>query len=255
MFPTLGFIDMYSLMIALGVVMAFVYLEIYFRKKGESKKLTIDIEINALVSIGVGFLFAILFQNLYDFIENPSAYHWTWALTFFGGLIGGSLSFFLGYFLVLKKKYGPFLGRFAIIAPASITIAHGLGRIGCFCAGCCYGAETTSPLGMTFPGMDHKVWPTNLWEAIFLILLSLVLLFLALKKDCVYNFPIYMMAYGVWRFVIEYFRGDHRGDFIPGLTPSQFWALLLFIGGVVYLVLLLLKKKEQKSPANPPSMA
>jgi phosphatidylglycerol---prolipoprotein diacylglyceryl transferase len=250
MFPTLGVIDMYTALICLGVIMAFVFLEIYFRKRHENRKLIIDIEINAIIAILVGIFSAILFQNLYNFIENPSAYHWTWALTFYGGLIGGSLSFLIGYWAVLKKRYGPFFPHLAIIAPASITIAHGFGRIGCFCAGCCYGAETDSPLGMQFPGLNHKVWPTQLWEAIFLILLSLVLLFLALKKDCIYNFPIYMMAYGVWRFVIEYFRGDHRGDFIPGLTPSQFWSILLFIGGVVYLVLLLVKKRPAPADAK-----
>lgn len=244
MLPTIGFIDTYTLAIVLGVLMAFVYLEIYFRRKKENKRLIIDIEINAVVAIVVGVFSAILFQNLYDFIENPGAYHWTWALTFFGGLIGGAASFLLGYFWVLRKRYGAFLPRLAIIAPACISIAHGFGRIGCFCAGCCYGQETSSLLGVTFPGMDHKVWPTNLWEAIFLILLSLVLLFLALKKDFRYNFSIYMMAYGLWRFGIEFLRGDHRGDFVPGLTPSQFWSILLFLGGVVYFVLLLTKKKK-----------
>jgi phosphatidylglycerol---prolipoprotein diacylglyceryl transferase len=248
--PNIGFIDSYALFIGIGIVLCFVFLELYFRKRHEDKRLLIDIEINAVIAIVVGFFSAILFQNLYNYIESPSTYTWTWALTFYGGLIGGSASFFLGYFLVLKKRYGNFFPRFAIIAPACITIAHGFGRIGCFCAGCCYGAETTSPLGMTFPGMDHKVWPTNLWEAIFLIVLSLLLLFLALKKDCVYNFPIYLLAYSVWRFVLEYFRGDHRGDFIPGLTPSQFWSIILFLIGIAYLVVLLWQKKKQNIPAK-----
>jgi phosphatidylglycerol:prolipoprotein diacylglycerol transferase len=244
MLPKLGFIDMYSLMILIGIVMCFVYLEIYYRKKKVSRLLISYFELDAVVAIILGFVFANLFQNLYNFIENPSSFSWSWAMTFYGGLIGGVSFFLLGYFLFIKKKYGPQMHDFLIIAPACITVAHGFGRIGCFCAGCCYGIETDSWLGVTFPGMTHKVFPTNLFEAIFLLVLSLVLLFLALKKNCIYNMPIYMMSYGAWRFGIEFIRGDHRGSFVGSLSPSQFWSILLFVAGVIYLIYLLIKKNR-----------
>ncbi|WP_337960970.1 prolipoprotein diacylglyceryl transferase family protein [Caloramator sp. mosi_1] len=38
---------------------------------------------------------------------------------------------------------------FDVAAPA-IAVAQGFGRIGCFAAGCCYGKETTSALGVVF---------------------------------------------------------------------------------------------------------
>jgi phosphatidylglycerol:prolipoprotein diacylglycerol transferase len=226
--------------------MCFVYLEIYYRKKKVPRLLISYFEIDAVLAIILGFVFANLLQNLYNFIENPSSFSWSWAMTFYGGLIGGVSFFLLGYFLFIKKKYGPHMHDFLVIAPACITVAHGFGRIGCFCAGCCYGIETDSWLGVTFPGMDHKVFPTNLFEAIFLLVLSIVLLLLALKKNCIYNMPIYLISYGAWRFGIEFIRGDHRGSFVGSLSPSQFWSILMFVAGVVYLVFLFVKKKTPK---------
>ena len=41
-----------------------------------------------------------------------------------------------------------------------------------------------------------------------------------------------MIVYAIWRFIIEYFRADDRGSFIPGLSPSQFWSIIMVIGGV-----------------------
>lgn len=219
--------------------MCFVYLEIYYRKRKLDKRLLSSFEVNGAIAVMSGILFAILFQNLYDFIESPSTYAWTWAMTFFGGLIGGVVSFLLGYFLIIRKKYGPSLHDLSIIAPACITVAHGFGRIGCFLAGCCYGIETDSWLGVTFPGMTHKVYPTNLFEAIFLLLLSLLLLYMAVKKHSDYSFVVYMIGYGLFRYGIEFIRGDHRGDFVLGMSPSQFWSLVLVAAGLIYLMYLL----------------
>ncbi|MBQ7375811.1 MAG: prolipoprotein diacylglyceryl transferase, partial [Clostridia bacterium] len=42
-----------------------------------------------------------------------------------------------------------------------------------------------------------------------------------------------MAIYGVWRFVIEYFRSDDRGStLVSFLSPSQFIAVLMIIGSV-----------------------
>lgn len=249
MYPSLfGFIDTYSIAILIGVILCLWFLSIYLKHKKFPMKAIYSLQLNAIVAILVGIITAILFQNLYDLIEKGSEYHWTFAMTFYGGLIGGVISFLIGYFGIIRRKYFPMVKDLLIIAPACITIAHGFGRIGCFLAGCCYGKETDAWFGVLFPGMTHKVIPTNLFEAIFLILLALLLLFLALKRKGVFNFGIYMTTYGVWRFIIEFFRGDDRGSFIGNLTPSQFWSVVLFIGGIAYFIVIgvLLHKDKSK---------
>jgi len=257
MYPTIfGFIDSYSLMLALGLVSSFVLLEIYGRVHKWEKLLLSAIEILGIVSIIIGFFGAVLMQNLYNFINNPSSYSWSWAMTFYGGLLFGISAFLLGYFLFLRKKYGPFMGDLLIIAPASISVAHAYGRVGCFLAGCCYGKETDSFLGLVFLTTNGvKVLPTQLWEAIFLFLLSAILFLLALKRQWRFNSVIYLCGYGIWRFIIEFFRGDYRGSFIPGLTPSQFWSILLFLGGIIYLLYLLIFDKSKNKNVEQSSSA
>ena len=43
---------------------------------------------------------------------------------------------------------------------------------------------------------------------------------------------LYLIAYGVFRFAIEFLRGDERGELVGFVTPSQFWALLMILLGV-----------------------
>ena len=49
---------------------------------------------------------------------------------------------------------------------------------------------------------------------------------------------VYLIAYGVFRFLIEYARGDDRGSFIPGLTPSQFWAIIMILMGISFFFIM-----------------
>ncbi len=245
MYPKIGIIDSYSLMVLLGLLFALAFIEIYRKKKKLDRILTSIIEINALISTIIGFIGAVLFQNLYDFIENPSTYKWGWSMTFYGGLIFGIPSFLLGYFLFIKKKFGPCLEKdIFVFAPSCIAIAQGFGRIGCFLAPCCYGKETTSWIGITFPNGIGKVIPTNLMEAIFLILLGVFLLLLSLTKKGRFSLPVYLFSYSIWRFVIEFYRGDHRGEFIKGISPSQFWSIIMFLIGIGYLSYLLVHEKK-----------
>ncbi len=245
--------DPYVIFVGVGVFLAIISFDIFFKKNHLKKGMATDYEIVFVFSTAIGLICAILFQNLYDLIENPSSYQWTWGMTFFGGLIGGIGAFFLFWFFHLRKKYPNSIVAAATIEGAGLPLAHGIGRIGCTVDGCCYGISIPmdSPfywMGMTFPDTDGvKVYPTQLFEAIFLILLSIVLFYLAFRKRRTITLPIYFISYGIFRFLIEFIRGDHRGSFVPGITPSQFWAILLFVIGVVVLVFLILKKKTHLS--------
>lgn len=243
-----GFIDSYALMLLLGVLAAIVVSLIYMKHVKKTTDYLLSFSLTGIVAILSGVIFACLFQNLYNFILNPSTYHFTFAMTFYGGLFGGVLAFLLMYFLYLRKKFGPSMQEILIIAPGAIALAHGFGRIGCFLAGCCYGKETSEWYGIYFPVLDKTVIPTQLFEAIFLFLLSAALLFLAFKKNYKYTMVVYLFSYAVWRFLIEFLRDDPRGAFLGVLSPSQCWCIVLFI--VAFPLIFLFKKvifKENKS--------
>ena len=80
MLPDIG-IDLYPILLVIGVILSCVILEFYFKKIGMKKGVSTNIELAVTISAIAGIIFAILFQNLYDFIENPKEYHWTFAMT------------------------------------------------------------------------------------------------------------------------------------------------------------------------------
>lgn len=243
-------IDMYAIFILIGLIACFIFTYIAMKKSGYSSSARDMILIIGVFAIALGFLFATLTQSIYDFIANPEGgFQFTGKMTFLGGLIGGVIVYLGFYFLYVyvinpKLKENNFLksdmnkGVWELLrfAPISITIAHAFGRLGCFSAGCCGGIETEAWYGIQFPGEAHKEIPTQLFEAIFLFLISVVMIILYFKFHFKYNMGVYLIGYGVWRFLIEFIRGDvvERGKFVPGLTPSQFWAILMVIGGIAF---------------------
>lgn len=241
MLPKIWIIDSYSLMIFIGVIACFILFWLFGKKHNISEKFTYDIFLLACVAIGLGLGFAVLFQLLFDAIKGVIRGS---AMTFYGGLVGGIATFLIGYFLVLKKKYpeARFSGDVLPIAPACITMAHAFGRIGCFLAGCCYGKETSSWLGVKFPGMEHSVYPTQLFEALFLFILTAVLFYVAIKKRSVYNLSIYLFSYGIFRFLLEFLRGDDRGAFLLSLSPSQWFSIVAIFASIILFIIF--KKKN-----------
>ena len=237
MLPKLWIFDTYNLLIILGVIVALVVLNFYADKIKMEKQLKYTIAMIASITVVAGILFAMLFQSLFDFLEGNTSR--PFAMTFYGGLVGGALTFLALYFFYVKKKYpnAEFMDLL-IISPAGIAVAHGFGRIGCFAAGCCYGIETDSWLGVQFPHHDHAVYPTQLFEAIFLFILAGVLFYLAFKKNNQYTMPIYLASYGVWRFLIEFIRGDDRGAFFLSLSPSQWFSILAILGAIALFILI-----------------
>lgn len=233
----------YIFMIIIGVIAASVLLIIYLNKKGLKEKSFLDLLVVVIGTVLVGVIFAMLFENVYEAIKhaiNGTKQEWTWGMTFYGGLIAGVPTFLLLYKFYYLRHNEPILKHILVIAPASISLGHAFGRVGCFLAGCCYGIETEPGQGVLFPGHTHEVVPTQLIEAIYLFILAGALIALAFKKDFAYNFVIYMGFYGVFRFIIEFFRGDERGQ-LAGLSPSQYVCILMVIG--CFFVYSLFKKK------------
>ena len=245
MLPNIWIFDTYSLFIFLGVIACFILFWLYKKKYNLNEKYTFDIFILACISIVIGIGFAVGFQALFDLIKGSVRGS---AMTFYGGLVGGVITFLLGYFLVIKKIYKEvsFTSDILPIAPACITVAHAFGRVGCFMAGCCYGVETDSFFGVIFPGMNHAVLPTQLFEAIFLFALTGLFFIIAIKKRWIHNLSLYLLSYGIFRFLIEFLRGDNRGGFILGLSPSQVFSLL----GVVISIVLYFVIERKKNNIN-----
>ena len=62
-----------------------------------------------------------------------------------------------------------------------------------------------------------------------------ITLYLVLKKDFKHNLSLYLISYGIFRFLIEYVRGDDRGELVGFITPSQFWSVFMVLAGVAMI--------------------
>lgn len=225
-------IHMYGIMIAVGLLCGFCVLFWYCKKKNVEERFVDFVFYNGIAAIVLGFLSAALFQATYNFIDDPSAgFKIGSGMTFIGGLIGGVVVFLAGYF-IFRKRYSTRLYEIVSAIPCVILVAHAFGRVGCFFAGCCYGKETDSFLGVTFPGHTHAVHPTQLYEAAFLFIMFAICLWLVVKKNFKHNLSVYLITYGIFRFLIEYLRGDDRGALVGPISPSQFWSIFMVIAGV-----------------------
>ena len=69
-----------------------------------------------------------------------------------------------------------------------------------------------------------------------------------------HNFSVYLISYGVWRFLIEFVRDDYRGSFVAGLTPSQFWSIVMVVLGIgfIFLFKYVLQGKMKHPELQPP---
>jgi len=86
-----------------------------------------------------------------------------------------------------------------------LTVAHALGRIGCFLNGCCYGKN------------GH---PTQLYEMLALFGIFFLLKRLERRNPSPGTILLtYGLSYGVWRFFIEFLRADN---------PLVAWGLTVF---------------------------
>ena len=253
MFPDLFGIHGFTMiaLITIGILTGWAIVFAYVKKFSYEKNTYLDLTVTFILTLISAFIFAVLFENFYRSIKNATLnqpQQWTWSATYYGGLFGGVIAFILMYRYFYLRLNVPVLDKLLIVVPGAVSLGHAIGRLGCFLNGCCYGKETDKWFGVLFPGFEHKVIPTQLFEMFFLLALAAVLLFLAFKWNTKYTLPIYLISYSTFRFIIEFFRGDERGQF-GALSPSQYWSIVLFVVGVVMLVLYLKlgKKKEVTS--------
>lgn len=257
---------LYGICMAVGIIACFGFLMWAFTKRNFNDNSIDTILFVGIFGAAIGIFSAALFQAVYDYIDNPSAGFRFGGMTFLGGLIGGVVGYLAIYWLYiyviaprtkikwLQNNMNAGLTDALPIIPIGIVIAHAFGRLGCFFAGCCYGAETDAWYGIQFPGHSSPVVPTQLFECIYLLILAIVMIFLFYKFKFKCNLGVYCIAYGVWRFLIEFVRADERGAFVAGLTPSQFWSIIMVVLGIGYFFLYkyVLKNKMKHPELQPP---
>ena len=153
-------------------------------------------------------------------------------MSLFGAVFFLPLVYYLGGKLTGRRMRDVFD---VFVLPMVVTLA--CARVNCLISGCC--------LGKPIPGTDLR-WPTRELELVFyVVLLAWMLLRTRRKNTDGILYPTYMIAYGIFRFVIEFFREGADSLF----HLAHLWALLsLMLGAGFFLEARRLSRSSKPTP-------
>ena len=237
----------YGLMIAIGVIMAYLVAEYRAKKRNLDSDPIFYIVIFGVIFGFVGAKLLYFITILDEIIANPSLLTTSLADGFvvYGGIIVGILAAYI--YCRIKKLH--FLSYLDIAVP-SVALAQGFGRIGCFLAGCCYGHECDLPIAVTFTNSSYApngvaLFPSQLVSSAFNFVHFFVLCALSRKNKTPGKIgAFYLIFYSIGRFIIEFFRGDLERGNVGSLSTSQFISVFVMIAGMIMLVFFHQKKRN-----------
>ena len=232
----------YGVLAALGFLSALFLMQINRKHARLSSDQVTNIVMTGMLSGVIGARIFYVVQNWSYYKLHPEAIIRIdqGGLVFYGGFI---LALFLLIFYIRKFCRTDVVRVLDIMAPA-LPAAHALGRIGCFFNGCCYGKPAQIFCAVSYPPGSEPfkhygpmpLHPVQLYEAVLNIILSLLLWWILRKygKRGV-TMAAYIFAYGILRFLDEFFRGDHS-DFVQGFTPAQVIGFGMIPLGLILLI-------------------
>ncbi len=160
---------------------------------------------------------------------------------FYGGFVA---ALFMAYFY-MRRMHLPVLKTADVFAPG-VALGHGIGRLGCFAAGCCWGRPSQLPWAVTFTSPDAQnvgvplgipLHPTQIYESLAEFAIAAVLYRLALRSHKPGSIiGLYLVLYGIARLIVEFFRAhDESNPLGLSLSLEQWISLVLAMAGV-YLI-------------------
>jgi phosphatidylglycerol---prolipoprotein diacylglyceryl transferase len=196
---------------------------------------------------------------------------WYGGLAFYGGLL---LCIPVGIWYILRNRARMELWKVADLAGFGISLGLVFGRIGCWFAGCCFGGTADGHCGVVFPKFSPAwdrhlelelitrsaeaplpVIPTQLIHVVTnaLIFLACYWMFKKWRKFDGIVFWSFMALYGISRFVIEFWRDDHRGVWLgESISTSQLLGIPVVIAAGIMLYVLGKRgrRKQQEAAAR-----
>lgn len=250
----------YGLLLAVAYIVA-IALTVRLAAKDEIPKNRIwDLGFIVILSAILGSKLFMVITDFDDYAREPSRFFslefWQAAGVFYGGLIGAVLGSAL---YVWKHPDLPFW-RVADAAAPAIALGQSIGRLGCFSAGCCYGKPTTVLWAVTFTNeyahqyvgvpLNVPLHPTQLYESLGTLVLFVSLWFAFKRRKFVGQvFSLYLIGYGILRFILEFYRGDPERGFVFGGALSFSQLISLIVVALAVLGYFYFRRKEAVTPA------
>jgi len=250
MFPRLlsigsFFVPTYGTLVALGFLVALFVVVRLAKREG----LPSDLIANLGIYCGIaGLLGGKLGMFLFDwklYWNNPGEIFTRETLQAAGVFQTGLLLAIVVAALYIRHNRLPWLETFDVFAPG-VAIGHGIGRLGCFAAGCCWGVPTRLPWAVTFTNpqanqltgvpLGIPLHPTQLYDSLAeAIIFGFLLWRIRRPHPAGEIIGLYLVLYSVARFGIEFVR-VHEQPTELGLSLTQWISIGLFLFGVWLLL-------------------
>ena len=222
----------YGLFVALGLLVGLSLALKEANRKGFDPQAILDLVFYTVLAGIIGARIFYVAQNFSFYKENLLSIVkiWEGGLVFQGGLI---FAIPIAWALVKKKKLS-FWQTFDVLAPY-MALGQAFGRIGCFFAGCCYGKPTNLPWAVTFTDPKTLAFagiplhPTQLYSSLGLFLIFFILILWRKHTKFFGQLAcLYLILDSSFRFFVEFFRNDPRGQFWGQFSPAQVICLITF---------------------------
>jgi phosphatidylglycerol---prolipoprotein diacylglyceryl transferase len=242
------YLPTYGVLFAIGALIAWMWFVKRARAMGLPADPVFNLAFYTLLAGLIGAKLGLVAVDIDSFIEHPR--YFLSIIRSAGVLMAGITAGAVAFVLYARAQRLPLhdLGD-AIAAP--LALAQGIGRLGCFAAGCCWGVPTSGWCAVRFTdpaardqtgvALNVPLVPVQLLEAAFDFALAGVLTLLWRRRPRPPGtiFWIYLVVYGIGRGVLEHFRGDDvRGMWFGGaLSTSQIFSALAVIVGTAFLLI------------------
>ena len=249
--PLLGtthlFLPSYGVIFALGALAAWSWFVARARRLDLPQEPVFNLAFYTLLAGLVGAKLTLIIVDFPYYLANPAEILGTVrsAGVLMGGVVAGAVAFSF-----YARKHELPLGELADAIAAPLALAQGIGRLGCFAAGCCYGVGSGSWCAIRFTSeaahaqtgvpLGAPLLPVQLIEFAFDLALALALtVFWRLRpRPPGTVLWIYFVIYGAGRATIELWRGDSvRGLWLSGaVSTSQLFSVAAVAVGAFFLI-------------------
>ena len=249
--PLLGtthlFLPSYGAVFALGALAAWSWFVARARRLDLPQEPVFNLAFYTLLAGLVGAKLTLIVVDFPYYFAHPAEVLGTVrsAGVLMGGVFAGAVAF-----VFYARKHKLPLGELADAIAAPLALAQGIGRLGCFAAGCCYGVGSDAWCAIRFKSvaardqtgvpLDMPLLPVQLIEFAFdlALALALTLAWRRRLRPAGTVLWIYFVVYGAGRATIEFWRGDAvRGLWLGGaVSTSQLFSVIAIAAGCFLLI-------------------
>ena len=241
----------YGLFVAIGFFLGLTVTVKIAKTEGLNSQQVLDMGFIVILSAIAGSRVMYIIMNITYYYQHPLDILkiWQGGLVFSGGIIG--VIFALVWYV---RRHNLSLLKICDLWAPAAALGQGIGRIGCFMAGCCYGRYTdvgwavifTQPHALAPQGVS--LHPTQLYSSISGLVIFLIIFLLYSRRQ--FNgqvFLWFLILHSTARLGVEHFRGDDRGIFLNSdMSATQCLATLILVASVVALIVLKSRNDKRK---------